>query len=68
MEEELSSLDKRDAYEEMAAEDLQRRYWSKGTRTQKKPTRCLLVKKPTHYGKGGWKAKSRVACCGHSEQ
>eukprot|EP00974_Lingulodinium_polyedra_P041112 3950680-Lingulodinium_polyedra.AAC.1 len=51
MEEELSSLDKRDVYEEMIAAYLQRRYWSKGIRAKKVPARCLFLKKPAHDGK-----------------
>eukprot|EP00974_Lingulodinium_polyedra_P029849 2875347-Lingulodinium_polyedra.AAC.1 len=46
MKEELRSLDKRDAYAEVTAEDIQKRYWSKIIRTRKIPARCLLVKKP----------------------
>eukprot|EP00974_Lingulodinium_polyedra_P007033 666564-Lingulodinium_polyedra.AAC.1 len=60
MKEELGSLDKREVYDEVIAEDLQKDYWSKGIRTKKIPARCFLVKKPLHDGKGGWKAKCRV--------
>eukprot|EP00974_Lingulodinium_polyedra_P068702 6653325-Lingulodinium_polyedra.AAC.1 len=68
MKEELSSLDKREVYEEVVAGDLQKRYWSKGIRTNKVPARCFLLKNPLHDGKGGWKAKARVVCCGNFEQ
>eukprot|EP00974_Lingulodinium_polyedra_P053603 5151249-Lingulodinium_polyedra.AAC.1 len=54
MEEELSSLDKRDVYEN-DCRIAPTQVLVKRNPRKKVPARCLLVKKPTHDGKGGWK-------------
>ena len=45
--EELESLKRREVYEEVTNQDLQRRYWSQGKRTKMVPGRLLTVK--NHY-------------------
>ena len=40
---------------------------TKGIRTKTIPAKLVTVKKPLHDGKGGWKARAPVVCCGHFE-
>ena len=67
MKEELDSLVERDVKVDVTNQDIQRMYWSHGTRTKTVPARLLPIKKPLHDGKGGWTAKARVVVCGNFE-
>ena len=48
--------------------DLYEQYWSKHIKTKSVPARIVAVKKPEHDGKGSWKARTRIVCCGNFEQ
>ena len=67
LKEELDSLQKMEVYDDVTDSDLATKYWSKAVRTKKIPAMVVTVKKPLHDGKGGWKAKARVVCCGNFE-
>ena len=61
---ELDLLAEHDVYERLTREEVREKYWDKHINTQGLPGRMVLTKKPLFDGKGSWKAKARVVCCG----
>ncbi len=64
---ELDSFKKLEVFDEVSNVDTHDRYWSKGIRTQNRPSKCVAAKQPTHDNKGGWKPKYRGVVCDNFE-